>query len=253
MAASTPQDPLIMADVQLLQSRGVEVLYDQTETTEIATEQVTPDYDWLNSADTQESAVAYSQEAFDAADSCVLVSEGALPDFASSALLAAKLSAPVFPISDGSNQSIFDEINRLGQDDDFTVYIIGGDYVIPDSLILEQSFNANITIQRIYGAHMDGTAVAVLSALSEITSVSTAYVVNGAVKSSCVTAANLSAQNGYPVLLVDYSGVSDATLAAVSEYGITDIIVLGEGVTQKVISAMERTVGSEHVTKQGEE
>ncbi|MEX1307138.1 MAG: cell wall-binding repeat-containing protein, partial [Eubacteriales bacterium] len=133
------------------------------------------------------------------------------------------------------------------------VYIIGGDYVIPDDLIYAQSFNTHITIQRIYGAHMDGTAVAVLSELSSLSSPTTAYVINGAIDASCVTAASLSTENGYPVLLVDYSGPTDATLAAISDFGLTDIIILGEGVTQKTISALERILGEEHVTKQGEE
>lgn len=183
-----------------------------------------------------------AKQQFGSADTVILVNGYGYADAVSATPLAKQLKAPILLTQGGSQleSEVMDTIKSL---DANTVYIVGGNGVVPDS-IKEELDNDNYTVVRIAGTTDTtrmGTNAAVAQKVLSLSHQSTGILVNGKDGyADALSAAAPAALRGYPVLFASKTEVSPVVKDAAS--GLTIKAVGGDAVLpQAVVSSVSGT------------
>lgn len=162
--------------------------------------------------------------------SCRLLATGAkFPDALGGSALAGVLDAPVLLTKpDMLLPQVAGEIDRLGAEE---VYILGSERALYEDVYsaLVKTLGAS-NVHRIGGADRYETADLVAQKVVELQGGAydgTAFVATGENYADALAASPLAAANGWPVYLAPQPVISDRTVSAMKEAGVTDVILLG--------------------------
>jgi putative cell wall-binding protein len=171
-----------------------------------------------------ETAVALSQDAFDAAEAVVLADGGSFPDSVIAGPLAAALGAPVLTtFGEELEPEVAEEIRRLGAT---TAYVIGPRSRVSAAVeraVVNETEVAPADLHRITGLTDPETAALVAERVVALTGATEALVALGShpVENrdwpDALAASYHGARSGLPVLLVAHEAVPSATLDALAD------------------------------------
>lgn len=205
----------------------------------------------LAGSDRFATAVAISQERYapgDLAGGAVVLATGlSFPDALAGSTLAGAVGGPILLTRpDSLPGAVRSEISRLGAR---TVYVLGGPRAVSDSVLAAVRSIPGVTrVERVYGRDRYATAAAVARKTRSILGASmprTAFLASGLNFPDALAAAPVAAANGAPILLTGPASLAPAARSAISDLGITDVIVVGgpRVVTEGARSAAASLVG----------
>lgn len=184
----------------------------------------------IQGADRYETSVQISQDSFpDGAGAVVIATGENWPDALGGSALAGVLNAPVLLSRKAAlSPAVADEIVRLGASEA---------YVLGDRLALSNSVFDSLVgmlgsgnVHRIGGANRYRTADLVAAEVVDMLGDGydgMAFVATGLNFADALAASPLAAANGWPVYLSGMPTISDETIAAMQDAGVTDTILLG--------------------------
>jgi|GEM_PF-2173720 len=171
------------------------------------------------------TAVAASQHGWDSAETALLATGDDFPDALGAAALAASLDAPVL-LTDPSALpgQVAEELERLGVTQ---VRVLGGTAAVADAVIEEvAALTGAPAVERIHG--VDRFATAAAAARRAGAPGGEAALVLGSDFPDAVSAGALSAGDApMPVLLTETDAVPEATLAALADLAVSDVLLVG--------------------------
>jgi len=157
-------------------------------------------------------------------------------DAITGSVLAAAYDAPLYLTKrDSFPASVAEELRRVfsGQsmyfyDNETTVHVVGGEAAIGDGALagigmVETVSNVNV----IAGADRYETAALVAADVEAEEDVSVAYIVNGSAWADAIAVAAVAPYNDGVILLSKTDMVPQVTLDALTDLGITDVIIVG--------------------------
>lgn len=191
-----------------------------------------------------ETAVEVSKEVYAAgsAKNVVLVGRNGEVDALTGTLLAASMDAPVLLVSQYSDVKA--ELTRLGAEN---VYILGSTGVVSDALKAE--LDADFTVERIAGADRIETAVAVAKkagAAHNHVFLTNDGRGNGEL-ADALSAGPASGSKQLPILLTAQGNLSAKTKAAITDFGVKEVTIVGG--YKAVDKAVEAELTAAGVTK----
>lgn len=176
------------------------------------------------------TAIQISQDAFpDGADAVVIATGEKCPDALGGSALAGVLDAPILLTTRSSLlPEVAEEIKRLGAKD---VYVLGGVQALSDGVSGDLAELLGGTgVHRIGGSDRYRTAELVAQEVIDLQDESydgKAFVATGDDFADALAASPLAAANGWPVYLAPSPVISPATIAAMQNAGVTDVVLLG--------------------------
>jgi len=194
----------------------------------------------LEGKDRYETAIEISQESFpEGADTVVIATGQNWPDALGGAALAGVVGGPVLlSYHDMLPASVAGEIERLGATN---AYILGDYRALDDSVYdAVEDIVGTDGVMRIGGDDRYETAEFVGAEVVELLGSDydgTAFVATGLTFADALSASPLAAAQGWPVYLSGMPTISDQTLAAMEEAGVSDVILLGGEAALSVTSA----------------
>jgi len=202
-----------------------------------------------------DTAIAASQEAFDAgeADTVVVATGYNWPDALGGAALAGAYDGPILLTKpDDLPSTVASEIQRLGADN---AVILGGTSAVNAAVEAELNALLSGTVERISGSDRYATARAVAAKTVELLGSDydgTAFVATGGKFPDALGASALAAAKCWPIYLADPRyDLPAVTTGAMQTAGVTDVIVLGGTavVTPQVETTLKGLVGTARVTR----
>ncbi len=198
--------------------------------------------DRIGGPDRVSTAAELSRDSILAGDTVVIATAGDYPDALAGGPLARSLGAPLLLTPrDRLADQVRREILRIGATQ---AVLLGGETVLSPA-VAQQLEALGLTVERIAGADRFATAAAIAERLPS----TTAWVVEGANTDpargwpDAVSAAAPAARAGDPVLLTTRDVLPTATLDALRDRGITDVVVVGG--TAAVSAAVEQQLVGE--------
>ncbi|WP_235585689.1 cell wall-binding repeat-containing protein [Serinicoccus chungangensis] len=177
------------------------------------------------------TAVALSQ-VYDPGVGTVFVATGDnFPDALAAAARAGSIDAPVLLTRDDSAPySTLRELDRLNPGQ---VVVLGGDGAIEDDVVGDIADAAGAPTRRIAGTGRWETAALLAAEFGEV---DVAYVATGQTFPDALAASARAGSEGAPVLLVKSDGVPTATADALTELGVSEIVLVGgEGAVDETV------------------
>ncbi len=200
-----------------------------------------PRYQRVAGDDRIGTAVALSQLAFTTPQSVpglVLTAAGATADALSAAPLAAALGGPLL-LTDGDRLSVASatEITRLAPE---RVVVVGGTGVVEESVLEAVRALGVADVVRVAGDDRYGTAAAVAAAVRSVREVTGVILASGESVADALVAGPLAAVSGRVVLLTRPDGLPPQTLQAITDLGVSRVVVLGgpAAVSHAVLTAL---------------
>lgn len=175
-----------------------------------------------------ETAVALSQEGFDAADQAVVARADQFPDALAAVTLAAEVRGPLLlSNSDGLSAATAEELQRLGVR---TVSLAGGTSAL--STQVEEDLAAlGIAVQRVGGADRFETAAVIAHAVVDLGGpVEMAIIARADQFPDALAAGNLATVGRAPILLTSTEDMPDVTMTALEELLASGEIFIAGGV-----------------------
>ncbi len=184
----------------------------------------------LEGVDRYATSIQVSQDAFpDGADAVVIATGENWPDALGGSALAGVLGGPVLLSKKSALPlDVADEVERLGASE---AYVLGDYRALSNGVyntLVDMLGSGNV--HRIGGVNRYRTAELVAAEVVDMQSDGydgTAFVATGGNFADALAAAPLAAANGWPVYLSGMPSISDETVAAMQDAGVTDAILLG--------------------------
>lgn len=186
-----------------------------------------------------DTAIAASQQTFPHGANAVIIATGAnWPDALGGAALAGVYDAPVLLTStDSLPDGVLAEMTRLAP---AHIYILGGTNVVSEGIEARlRALFPTSSVERFWGANRFATVESIAARVVRDSSSfdGTAFVATGNSFPDALAAAPLATALERPLYLADRSGLSSATIGAMLDAGVTDVVLLGG--TGAVPSAVE--------------
>ncbi|MBV4429888.1 cell wall-binding repeat-containing protein [Clostridium tyrobutyricum] len=186
-----------------------------------------------------ETSAKISQNKWSSADSAVLVSGEAFADALSAAPFAKQINAPILLTSSKSlDNNTSSELSRLKVKN---VYIIGGTGVVSSS-VENTVKKMKINVQRISGVDRYATSLAVAKKISKPKQI---FIASGQGFADGLSISSYAASSGSPVLLINGSKLTNATLQYVKDNNSKIYVVGGTGV---VSDSIVKNLGAERIS-----
>ncbi len=196
----------------------------------------------------KETAIEVSKVAFpDGASTVVVATAWSYPDALAGAPLARHLGAPILLVDTATlAQVVADEVDRLGAT---KVVILGGTAAVSETVANQLLARPKVTVvDRVFGASRFSTAADIAS---ELPATSKGYIVEGRNADpnrgwpDALSVAAVAAAEGVPILLVERDGVPSDTLQAISDLGLTELVIVGgsAAVSEPVRAQLEALPG----------
>jgi putative cell wall-binding protein len=216
----------------------------------------------------QQTSVSYDWD-FDI-EGIVIASGLSAADGVAGSLLASAIDSPLLLAGAGGLSSgTIAEIERALRPevyysgDDLTIYILGGTTAVP--AVVESQLKASpviaagiktgmLTIKRLAGADRYKTAALIAEEADAIASVSSkAFIVNGTAWPDALSVAAPAVYGGHAILPVKTDAVPQATLDALSDLGITEVVIVGgtSVVSTGVEGSLTTLLGAGNVSRIG--
>lgn len=160
-------------------------------------------------------------------DNVVITTESDFPDALASTTLAQKLNAPILYVSNNLSDNkptldyITNHLNSTG-----TVYIIGGQGAVSDSVADSIKSCGVYNFKRISGNDRYETAGAICSYLS-VPKYTSIALVTGDNYPDALSISPVAAKYGYPILLTNKNNIPDATLELIKQIQPAYIYIIG--------------------------
>jgi len=185
----------------------------------------------LDGPDRYETAIKISQDQWPDGSEYVVIARGDLwPDALGGSALAGVTQAPVL-LTDSFEltPAVADEITRLGAT---SVFVLGGPVAVSEGVFteLEDLLGQEGTVTRLGGIDRYETAEIVADEVVSRRGVDydgMAFVATGENFADALAASPIAAANGWPVYLAPHPRISDQTVDAMLDAGVTDCILLG--------------------------
>lgn len=183
------------------------------------------DVERLAGPDRFATAAAIAREAFDRADTALLVGRDGVADALSAAALAREVDGPILLVDremvPPSTRAVLQDLGVQ------RVVLLGGTAVIGDAVAVE--LRGDYAVERIAGATRHSTAAAIVQRVGpgEIAGQGTVLIAGDDAVQEAVAAAPLSYATGAPLLLTDEEQLSAAAREALQAVGAERVIVLG--------------------------
>lgn len=178
-----------------------------------------------------ETSIAVSKEAYKGSDSVVLAGCNGEVDALTGTLLAADKDAPLLlTLKDSLHTELKKELERLKPK---TVYILGGESVV--SKAVENELGKNYSVIRVAGKSREETALAVAKEVKGQSK--RIFLAKGYdVLADALAIGPISAIKDMPVLLTGTNKLSQTTIDAMKNLGVTHVtIVGGQGAVSKAV------------------
>ncbi len=213
----------------------------------------------LGGATRMDTSIDAAEAAYpDGVSSAILANAGKgvpSPDALAAAGLAGALHAPILlNPANALNSDVQSAITTLGIK---TVYVVGGPAAISNAVVTSLQ-NLGVTVVRDFeGATRFQTAELIDQYMyaNKLTTSKTLFVANGATMIDALSASPVAYNQGDPLLLVNtgQTSISSATLAAMQQAGITNVVILGEtaAVAPGIQTQLASTFGSSSVIRLG--
>ncbi|MDO9108371.1 MAG: cell wall-binding repeat-containing protein [Coriobacteriia bacterium] len=208
---------------------------------EIVAEALVP----IEGVDRYQTAIEISQANWEAAETVVIATGNNWPDALGGSALAGAVGGPVLMSRlDAVPDEVLAEVDRLGASQ---AYVLGGERALTADVLAQlESALGETNVIRIGGADRYETAELVADEVVSILGDSydgTAFIATGGDFADALAASPMAAANGWPVYLARKPVISDQTLDAMVNAGVTDAILLGgdaampEGTVVTVLAA----------------
>lgn len=205
----------------------------------------------LSGTDRFKTAVAVSRERYPdgwlAGGSLVLANGMNFPDALAGSTLAGAVGGPLLLTLPASlPAAVSAEIDRLAPS---TVYVLGSNAAVSSAVLSAVGARPSVTsVVRVEGTDRLQTARAVAKKADELAEggvPSIAFVVNGFNFPDALSASPMATWNAAPVLLTSGTQLSSAVSSAITELGVTDVVIVGgpSAVSSGVESALASKLG----------
>lgn len=174
-----------------------------------------------------DTAVAVSQQSFDAAEAVVLATGEKFPDALSASGLAGQVKGPVLLTKpDTLLPQVRDEIARLGAT---KVYLIGGTGALSSNVASAVDALPGVSIERVQGADRYATAAEVARKIAALrgSALSDAFLVRGDEYADGVAVSPYAYRQAMPVLLTMPNDLPAVTRSALSDLSVSDVWIAG--------------------------
>ena len=184
----------------------------------------------VSGEDRYATAVAASQEAFPEGAPTVVIATGVqFPDALGGSALAGVLDAPILLTTPNMLiEPVKAEIDRLGAE---RVYVLGGEQALTSAVFdaLSQMLGAE-NVTRIGGVNRYETADMVAAEVVDLLGEDfdgRAFVATGEEFADALAASPVAAAAGMPVYLAPHPAISAASIAAMQDAGVSEVVLLG--------------------------
>lgn len=201
-----------------------------------------------------DTAIAASQQTFPGGANAVIIATGAnWPDALGGAALAGVYDAPVLLTrADLLPAAVVTEMVRLAP---AHIYVLGGTNVVSESIEARlRALFPTSSVERFWGANRFATVESIAARVVRDSSSfdGTAFVATGNSFPDALAAAPLATALERPLYLADRSGLSSATIGAMLDAGVTDVVLLGgTGAVPSVVEAQLDDVSLSHTRLSG--
>ena len=177
----------------------------------------------LQTVDNVALSVEIAKQGWQSATNVILARDDQFSDALAAAPLSKKLDAPILMTgSSNLDERTLAEIRELGARN---VYIVGGTVAVSQG-IQDSLSSSGITVTRIAGQQSYDTA-AQISANVGIDATHTAYLANGNAIPDAIAISAFAAEQGSPMLLTDRDQLPASTIQALTNLGVTNVVLLG--------------------------
>ncbi len=187
------------------------------------------DVERIAGSDRFATSAAVALEAFDEGADNVIIARGddagGFADGLAASFLSGVKDAPILLTRSNSlPAAAASAISDLGASH---AYVLGGEGAI-SCRVVEELLAMGLTVKRIEGATRFETAVNIAAeGGADALEIDTAIVVSGHAPADSLVAGPIARMKGYPILLVNKDSIPAATMQAIDDFGITNIIVIG--------------------------
>lgn len=191
--------------------------------------------------DRYETAIAISQEGWEASDIVVLARGDTFPDALAGAPLAHLLDAPILLTKPNELlESVSTELHRLNAK---KVYVLGGPGALAEEHIFKELERLGYTPIRVAGKDRYETAVRIAEKMEAeaLGSSKTAIVANGSKFPDALSAASYAAETGTAIYLTKAESVPEITKTALAEMNRTLLIGGPTAISEKAAQTMPNT------------
>ncbi len=201
----------------------------------------------IHGQDRYETAVKVSAHAYEKANYAILASGTSFPDALSAAPLSQGLKAPMLlSPSDALPKVVKEELTRLGTK---TVYLIGGQEVMPNKLIQELA-EMKITTIRVSGRDRYNTSEQIARLVRSQTPVNQGFLTSGTTFPDALSISSYAAWQGIPVLLTDGQSLTETIVDSLK--GMSKVtIVGGEAIISNRLETALEVLGKDSVRVAG--
>ena len=190
----------------------------------------------LAGADRFATAAVVATAAYERADTVLIARGDQFPDALAGAFLAGALDAPLLLVANselpGATEDALEELETEN------VIVLGGPAAISEGLVESFERDLDLEVRRVFGADRFATAAAVAQAAPTTTVIGsapnaddepkrTALLATGLNYPDAIAAGPLAAGGNHPLLLTAPDRVPEATLDALDELDIEQVVVLG--------------------------
>jgi uncharacterized repeat protein (TIGR02543 family) len=179
----------------------------------------------LAGADRYATAVEISKAGYDSADTAVLATGMNFPDALAAGPLAVQEGAPVMLTQTNSvPQSTLDELKRLNVK---KVIIMGGEDVVAPAEVTVLT-GMGISVERVSGSDRYGTAVEAAKKVRAKSAVTDKIALaTGLNFPDALCIGSYASKEGIPILLTEANALTASTKAAITEFGIKQVVIAG--------------------------